>query len=234
MRTHENWSPGIITKENNMNIDEANDQYKPLSPLERLAAIFESYKPEDILVTSSFGGSSSLLLHMLHKVKADHPVHFINTSFHFPETLLYKEQLTQLLDLNVVDISAPANKNKFTHENQTWKYNQDLCCFINKVAPLNEIKGNYKIWISGLMAFQNANRKNIKIFEQKPGLIKAHPLIDMSYSDANLYQLIYELPTHPLVNKGYDSIGCQTCTKKGTGRNGRWAGTAKTECGLHL
>ncbi|ELR69074.1 Phosphoadenylyl-sulfate reductase [Fulvivirga imtechensis AK7] len=232
MRTQENWFREITTDQN-FDISEANEQFGSLSPKERLENIFQNFKPEEILITSSFGGSSVVLLHMLSQVKPGHPIHFINTSFHFKETLEYRDQLTRQLNLNVVDISAKPNKNRFTHENKTWKYNQDLCCFINKVAPLSEIKSGYKVWISGLMAFQNENRRNIKILEPKGNQIKVHPLIDMSSSDVDLYQLIYELPAHPLTSEGYASIGCHNCTSKGRGRNGRWSGTAKTECGLH-
>ena len=232
MRTQENWFRGIKTDQH-FDFSEANELFRSTSPQERLERIFQIFNPKDILVTSSFGGSSVVLLHMLNQIKPGHPVHFINTSFHFKKTLEYRDQLARQLDLNIIDISAKPNKNRFTHENQTWKHNQDLCCFINKVAPLNEIKNQYKIWISGLMAFQNANRRNIKLFEPKDGLIKAHPLIDMSSSEVELYQLIYELPAHPLVNEGYASIGCQNCTIKGQGRNGRWSDTTKTECGLH-
>lgn len=234
MRIQKNWSPGILLAADRPNIiDEINEQFDPLSPAERLQQIFNSYAPEDILVTSSFGSSSAILIHMLQQVRPEHPVHFINTSFHFQETLGYKQQLTERFGLNVIDIGAAKNKNQFTHDNQTWRHNQDLCCFINKVAPLNELRSGYKIWISGLMAFQNANRRKLRIFEPKEDILKVHPLIDMSSSDAALYQMIYELPSHPLVAEGYDSIGCKNCTQKGTGRSGRWADIAKNECGLH-
>lgn len=217
-----------------MNVKEANETFKSLSFEERIAALFEQNAAKDILVTSSFGATSSILLYMINKVKPGHPIHFLDTSFHFKETLHYKKQLTEQLGLNIINVKAQQNKNRFTNENETWKYNQDLCCFINKVEPLNQLKNSFKIWISGLMAYQNANRQNINIFESKPDQIKFHPLIDMTSSEASLYQLIHGLPAHPLLNKGYDSIGCSHCTKKGTARSGRWADNPKTECGIHL
>lgn len=217
-----------------IDLNAVNDEYELMMPEDRLIRIFQTYDPRDILVTSSFGGTSAVLLHMISKVQPGHPIHFIDTSFHFEETLRYKELLTSRLHLNVINVRAKGNKNRFTHENETWRYNQDLCCFINKVDPLDQIKGGYKIWISGLMAYQNANRKHIRIFEHKESLIKFHPMIDMTSSDVALYQLIHELPAHKLTARGYDSIGCKHCTQKGHGRSGRWAGTSKTECGLHI
>ncbi|UII32911.1 phosphoadenylyl-sulfate reductase [Fulvivirga ulvae] len=217
-----------------MNIQETNEEYESMSPEERLKKLFENHPPSDILVTSSFGSTSSVLLHMINKIKPGHPIYFIDTTFHFDETLDFKDRMIRQLNLNVINVKARSNKNKFTHDNKTWKYNPDLCCYINKVEPLDQIKKSYKFWISGLMAYQNANRKNIQIFQPKDKLIKFHPLIDMTPSEVALYQLIHELPIQPLTGQGYSSIGCFHCTKKGAGRNGRWADMAKTECGLHV
>lgn len=217
-----------------IDLNRANEAYRQLSSEARIEKLFQQHAASDILVTSSFGSTSPILLHMINKVIPGHPVHFLDTSFHFKETLHYKEQLTKQLGLNVISVSAQSNKNKFTRENKTWAYNQDLCCFINKVEPLNELKSHFKIWISGLMAYQNANRQNIQIFEKRNELLKFHPLIDMTSEESGLYQLIHGLPAHPLRGKGYDSIGCLHCTRKGSGRSGRWNNIPKTECGIHL
>ncbi len=195
--------------------------------------VFQEYEQDQILVTSSFGTTSMALLHLLSKVQPGHPVHFIDTSYHFPETLAYRDQLMKQLDLQIVEVKADKKKNKFTKENQTWRFNQDLCCFINKIEPLDTIKGKYSIWVSGLLGFQNVHRKNLDLFESKDGLLKFHPLIDMGKEDLNLYRQLYELPTHPLIHQGYGSVGCTHCTKKGENRNGRWLDVEKTECGIH-
>ena len=210
-----------------------NYKYGSLTPRERLEKLFDEHKEAKILVTSSFGSTSVVLLHMLSQVKPDHPVHFVNTGFLFQETLQYKRQLIERLNLNVVDVHARENRHRFTRENQSWRFNHDLCCFINKVDPVNELKPSYDIWVSGLLAFQNANRSKIRIFESKPDIVKFHPIIDMTAAEVSLYMTIHELPTHPLVALGYDSVGCTHCTRKGTGREGRWFDNKKTECGLH-
>ncbi len=211
-----------------------NERYKPLTPWERLELLFDSFPAREILMTSSFGASSAILLHMLSKVKPGHPVYFVDTTHHFKETIAYRNQLAKHLGLNVIDVSAKPNRSRFTHENRTWQKNHDLCCFINKVQPVNELRERHTLWISGLMKHQNANRDKLNIFEKKRDIVKFHPILDMTKEEAELYVYLHDLPAHPLVNQGYDSIGCTHCTAKGHGRTGRWANTAKVECGLHL
>ena len=150
-----------------MKVAALNNDFQSLSFQDRLIKLFEEFPPEKILVTSSFGTTSMVLLHLLSKVKPGHPVHFIDTSYHFPETLSYRDQLVKQLGLNVVEVKAEKKKNRFTKENQTWRFNQDLCCFINKVEPLDKIKGDYQVWVSGLLGFQNVHRKNLDVFEVK-------------------------------------------------------------------
>ena len=84
------------------------------------------------------------------------------------------------------------------------------------------------------MNWQSTHRSDMSIFEVRDGLLKFHPLLDVTESEYQAYKVIYELPSHPLVHQGYDSIGCTHCTAPGKGRAGRWNNTSKTECGLHL
>jgi phosphoadenosine phosphosulfate reductase len=218
----------------NEEIGSWNKQFASLSPQERLKALFEEVAEEEVLVTSSFGSTSAILLHMLSKVKPGFPVYFVDTGYHFKETLAYRRLLTEQLGLTLIDARAEERKHRFTKENETWRLNQDLCCFINKVSPVDVLKSRHRIWVSGLLRFQNANRQKMELFEQRQGIIKFHPIIDMNPEEVALYKRLYGLPEHPLLKQGYDSIGCSHCTVKGTGRGGRWADSAKTECGLHL
>lgn len=215
-------------------LDSLNTEFAQLSPLDRLAKLFDYVDEKELLFTSSFGSTSVLLLHMLSKVRPSFPVHFINTGYHFEETLAYRQLLTDQFGLQVIDVAAEERKHRFTKENETWRYNQDLCCFINKVSPIDAIKKEHKIWISGLLRFQNANRQKMEIFQPSPNIIKFHPIIDMTPDEVALYRQIYDLPLHPLLEKGYDSIGCTHCTAKGSGRTGRWMNSTKSECGLHV
>lgn len=210
-----------------------NSQFELLHPVDRVKELFKHYKEDEVLVTSSFGSTSVILLHLLSKAKPGFPVHFIDTGYHFEETLQYKNEISKIFDLKFLDVKAQESHHRFTKDNQTWKSNQDLCCYINKVRPIEDIKANYKVWISGLMAFQNVNRQNKKIFERKDHLLKFHPILDMGKEEVDFYMKMYDLPVHPLVLQGYGSIGCHHCTMKGDGRSGRWFNTSKTECGLH-
>lgn len=211
-----------------------NKRYANLTPIERLQLLFESFPSDEILLTSSFGSSSSVVLHMMSKVQPDHPIYFVNTGYHFSETLVYKDQVAKAFGLNVLDISPKQNQFNFTKTNQTYLQNQDLCCFVNKVQPVNALKENHRIWISGLLKFQNANRESLNVFEKKTDIIKFHPIFDMTKEEVELYMYLHDLPKHPLIERGYSSIGCTHCTKAGTNRDGRWTGTQKIECGLHI
>ena len=214
-------------------LDQLNDEYESYSGLDRLEKIFSEFDPERILVTSSFGATSAILLHMVSKVAPGHPIYFVNTGYLFEETLAYKEAMTEQLDLNVIDVGATENHHAFTKNNESWKYNSDLCCFINKVNPTDQLREGKDIWLSGLMRFQNENRKTLRIFEPRDDLLKFHPIVDMTSEDVQTYTTIYELPFNPLIYQGYGSLGCTHCTAKGEGREGRWLNNAKTECGLH-
>ncbi|HEX6983301.1 MAG TPA: phosphoadenylyl-sulfate reductase [Balneolaceae bacterium] len=185
-------------------------------------------------MTSSFGTTSAVLLHILNRVKPGYPVYFIDTGYHFKETLAYKRQLTRLLNLNVINLKPELSRHQKTREQQMWVQNADKCCKINKVEPLEKVKPRYKIWMSGLIGFQNGHRSNLEIMDEKPGIIKFYPLIDWNSFLVEEYIEVHGLPQHPLKEKGYNSVGCTHCTIPGAGRNGRWGNQSKTECGLHL
>ncbi len=213
-------------------IEELNAKYAPLSAEERIRALYEDFSR--VLFTSSFGTTSATLLHLFHNVNPGQPVHFLDTTYHFAETLAYKSQLTELLGLHVIDVVPEEWKNKFTREDQAWRTDPDLCCSINKVEPLDRIKPGFEIWVSGLMQSQNAYRKQMNIFEQKEDIIKFYPIIDWNENRVKEYLAQHNLPPHPLLAHGFSSVGCIHCTVKGRGREGRWVNRSKTECGLHL
>jgi len=215
-------------------LKDKNIKYISLGLEDRLRALYLEYKPEEVLVTSSFGASSAYLLGVISKVNPTQKVHFIDTTFSFPETISYKKKLSQKLKLQVVDVKPEKSENEFTLKDETWAKNPNFCCSLNKVKPLERLKSGYKVWISGLMAHQNDHRSEKEIFEIQDGVLKFYPLIDRSQSDMKEFISSNDLPEHPLQLCGYNSIGCFHCTTKGEGREGRWEGGAKTECGLHL
>jgi phosphoadenosine phosphosulfate reductase len=217
-----------------MNMEDWNKTFPRLNHEERLIALYEIFTPEEILVTSSFGASSPLLLHLLADICPNQPVHFIDTTYHFEETLTFRNFLIERYKLNVVNIFPDANENILTKEEQWWFTKPDECCAVNKVKPLASLKSKYKVWISGIMGFQTPQRLNMSIFENQNGLLKFNPFIDLTEGEYLYWSSLYKLPEHPLTALGFDSIGCMPCTSRGQGRNGRWAGKAKIECGLHL
>jgi len=225
------WQQNI--KSQNLSVEQLNEIFTPLSYQERIRLLYHYFKIEDVLYTSSFGTKSVFLLHLISKIQPKQLVHFIDTTYHFPETIAYKNQLQELLNLKVVDILPDPTQNALTSEEEWWKDHPKMCCSINKVVPLEPIKASHKIWISGLMSHQTSFRSRLQVFEQQGDIIKFHPIIDIEEGEF-LYQLGYnKLPKHPLEEQGFGSVGCVYCTAKGAGREGRWKGSEKTECGLH-
>jgi len=209
-----------------------NEKYQKLSPVERIKEIYNDF--DDILLSSSFGTTAVYQLYLFYKAGVKQPVHFIDTSYHFKETLEYKEKLTKLFNLDVIDILPDKEQNEYSKVGELWRYDPDQCCQINKVDPFEKIRDQHELWISGLMSWQSSHREKLNIFEEKKGIIKFYPILDVKEKEALNCIEENDLPIHPLKPLGYESIGCKHCTLKGKKRKGRWAQTVKTECGLHL
>jgi len=215
-------------------IEELNRIYAPLHFEERLRRLYRDFAPEKVLITSSFAATSAYFLHIISDIRPDQKIAFINTGYHFKETLAYKDYLTKVFGLSVFDLKADDWKHEFTQKDETYKKDPDYCCAINKVEPLDAVKPNYHVWVSSLMSWQTDARADMKIFEERRGILKFNPMIDVTKGERDAYIAEHNLPFHPLVAEGYQSIGCTHCTVKGEGRSGRWVGKPKTECGLHL
>jgi len=224
----------MISTLNHSGIETLNQQYDSLSVYKRVEQLYHDFDADDIMITSAFAATSAFLLKVFSDINKEQVIYFIDTGYHFKETLIYKEYLTKLYDLNVVSIKADPEEYKFSKENQLWEKNPNRCCHINKVKPLDHIKKDYKIWVSGLMKWQSDHRKSLQSFEQKETLLKFYPLLDIDYTERDQFIKEHHLPFHPLKSKGYSSIGCFHCTVPGEDRHGRWNNSPKTECGLHL
>ncbi len=215
-------------------INTLSKRYRQLDVYKRVEQLYKDFPQDEIMLTSSFAATSAFLLKVFSDVNASQKIYFIDTGYHFEETLIYKEYLTKLYNLNVVDIRADEKRHQLTLETEMWKKQPNRCCFYNKVEPLNYIKKDYKIWVSGLMKWQSDFRNSLDIFEQKEEIVKFYPLLDIDYEGRDEFIREHHLPFHPLKSKGYSSIGCSHCTIPGEDRNGRWNNNPKTECGLHL
>ena len=167
------------------------------------------------------------------------PVLFLETGVLFPETLAYRDQLIEHLDLRNVISIKPDDEQLASEDPETflWSSNPDRCCEIRKVIPLARALEGYEAWITGRKRFQAATRLSLPLFELEEKRMKVNPLANWSGAQILGYLDAHRLPRHELVARGYPSIGCIPCTTKvkpgEDPRSGRWRGKAKVECGLH-
>jgi phosphoadenosine phosphosulfate reductase len=199
----------------------------------------------DMAMTSSFQASGVVLIDIMRGIVPDFPIYFIDTGYHFPETLEFRDRLIHEWDLNVITVKPdPREKSlREAKKEPLYKRDPDRCCLVNKVEPLNRLKKrlNVTAWMAAVRRDQNSNREGFSMFMyDRQGYVRIHPLIH--WSGQKIWQYIHEkkLPFHPLYDKGYTSIGCfpPECTSQNHSssdpRKGRWTDTKKTECGLHL
>jgi len=215
-------------------VDNLNLKYRKLDLHERIEELYNDFNLAEVMLTSSFAATSAFLLKLFSDVNRDQLVYFIDTGYHFGETLEYRQKLTDLYGLKVKSVSALKEEHEFTQKDKTWEKDPDFCCHINKVKPLDLVKAKYTVWVSGLMEWQSEHRASLNIFENRGDILKFYPLLDVTKEERDEFIKKHQLPFHPLVKKGYHSIGCSHCTSPGVERSGRWNNNPKTECGLHL
>ena len=208
---------------------------------EIVGKIKNTFSNKKIFVSSSFQTQSIPLLHIISKIDRGIPIYFLNTGYHFPETISFKVEIGDLLGLNVIDLrsSIPKTHQRNDKGNLLFTSDPDYCCYLNKVQLLEPILIEHDVWISGVRADQSSNREAFKIIDKGPfNTLRYHPLLNWTKEDIYEYIEEYKLPRHPLDRQGYSSIGCMPCTRKASQnsineRYGRWQGLNKTECGLH-
>lgn len=194
----------------------------------------------DVALVSSFGAESAALLHLAASIDPAVPVIFVDTRRLFPETLAYRDRLIAMLGLTDVRSIGPdgASEQQLDPMGALFARDPDACCGFRKVAPLDAALKPFRAWISGRKRFQASSRHDIPAFEATASHIKINPLASWSMADIAQYMRAHHLPAHPLVAKGYPSIGCAPCTSpvaEGEDpRAGRWRGQDKTECGIHV
>ncbi|WEQ56615.1 phosphoadenylyl-sulfate reductase [Komagataeibacter nataicola] len=194
-----------------------------------------------IAVVSSFGAESAVMLALAAEIDPAVPVLFLETGQHFPETLAYRQELARVLGLSDVrDLHPnPTQLEKRDPTAELWAFDPDACCALRKVEPLDEAMIPFDAWITGRKRTQAATRQGLPVVEDAPGgKIKLNPLIAWTPRELDAEITRRNLPRHPLTLRGYPSIGCAPCTRPvaegADPREGRWAGKAKTECGIHM
>jgi len=214
-------------------------QFEAKTPLEIIRWAVDTFAP-DIAMSTSFQTQSMPLLHMAVSIMPTLRIFFLDTGYHFWDTLIFREKIQHEWNLNVVDLYRDSRWDIFARQNTRTLPVQDpnLCCYIHKVQPMQKALSGLRAWISGIRRDQTTERSHAKILElQDDGLLKVNPLLNWKKRDVQAYMEEYHLPTHPLYARGYRSIGCAPCTVavglNDDDRAGRWVGRGKTECGLH-
>ena len=209
---------------------------------EWVSAVLRDGLAGDVAIVSSFGAESAALLHLVSRIDPSVPVLFLDTGKHFPETLAYRDELADRFGLNLVNLYPDLDDLKTRDETGLrWSYDPDGCCELRKVRPLAKALATYDASLTGRKAFQSSTRANLPRIEidtsDEQGRLKINPLIDWDADRIAAYFNEHDLPRHPLVERGFPSIGCSPCTRPvGEGedpRAGRWAGWDKVECGIH-
>lgn len=193
-----------------------------------------------IALLSSFGADSAVLLHLVARADAAMPVLLLDTGKLFPETLAYRDALIAQLGLRDVrsigpDPAALAARDPF---GGLRLFDPDACCALRKTEPLASALAPFDLWLNGRRRAQGGERDALRIAEATTdGKTKVNPLAAWSDAEITAYAVEHGLPAHPLVARGYASIGCAPCTSPvapgEAARAGRWRGTGKTECGIH-
>lgn len=234
---------------------------KPLLPeavVADLNARFEEAHPREILrwalresgldrvaIASAFQADGTAVIHMAVHIRPDVPVLFLETGFHFAETLQFKRKLTESLGLNAIEL-----RGDYTPESQARTFGErlyerdpDRCCELNKVIPFTRALHDLDCWVTALRRDSAPTRADTPIVEQyelEPGktLVKVNPIATWTRRDVWRYLAEHELPHNPLYDLGYASIGCAPCTRPVAPgedeRAGRWDGSRKVECGIHV
>jgi phosphoadenosine phosphosulfate reductase len=221
-----------------LDIDAINDRLAGAPPEEALRWAAGTFGDE-VVASSSFQTQSLPLLHMVARTCPGLPVLFLDTGFHFPETIAFRDQVVAQLGLNLRVLHCRIERDAFMRCYGTlYRSDPDLCCYLNKVEPLARALAGKKAWIAGIRRDQSDARSAVRVVEQGGDLVyKISPLAAWTAAQVDDYVRRHGLPVHPLTRAGYASIGCRPCTRPvapgADARAGRWADSGKTECGIH-
>jgi phosphoadenosine phosphosulfate reductase len=206
------------------------------------------YFGDGLVMSSSFGAESALLLHMANTIRPGIKVIFVNTGYLFPETHRFMEELRHRLNLNVWTYRTRNDPIAYLHqageENPKWRKDISACCAANKNEPFDRAMKELapRAWLRGVRSDQAKTRQSISRIEWAPryNCHAISPIVAWTRREIHAYLKQHDLPYHPLTESGYWSIGCnpQSCTSAiaegADPRSGRWAGSNKVECGINL
>jgi len=214
-----------------------NAAYGPLEAPARIKRALQDAALGRLALVSSFGAQSVVLLHMVSRLDPALQVLFIDTEMLFQETLAYQTRLARDLGLVGVRLVRPDHRELSTVDPDATLHQRalDACCDLRKTRPLERALQGFDGWITGRKRFQGGVRSTLPLFEEDgAGRLKFNPLADWNAPQVEDYIKTHDLPRHPLVARGFQSIGCSPCTVAAPNRDGRWAGQDKEECGIHF
>jgi phosphoadenosine phosphosulfate reductase len=194
---------------------------------------------DEFAITSSM--ADGLLAHLASTALPGVHVIFLDTGYHFAETLGTRDWITSVLPITLVNVTPEQTvaEQDAQHGAKLHERDPDLCCSLRKVAPLAESLSRYVAWGSGIRRDESPTRAATKIvdWDAKREMIKINPIAAWTQADVDAYVTAHQIPVNPLFELGYASIGCAPCTRivapGEDARAGRWAGRTKTECGIH-
>jgi phosphoadenosine phosphosulfate reductase len=219
-----------VPKLHDEELAELNREFERLSAPKIIQWAIDTFSPHLCLAASM---QDAVLIDLATKVDPAIEVVFIDTGYHFPETLETVEAVRKRYGLNLRMMTVAP------HDEELWKVDPENCCSAVKVGQLDRALAGKAAWMSGLRRTEAASRAGAPIVARDlRGLVKVNPIATWTDLDVEGYIADHDVPINPLLGQGYTSIGCQPCTQlpsdPGDARSGRWAGRDKTECGLHI
>jgi phosphoadenosine phosphosulfate reductase len=193
-----------------------------------------------ICVTSSM--TDAVIVHMASAIRPGIDVIFLDTGYHFAETIGTRDAVAAGYPVNLINVTPSRTVAEQDAElgSRLYRRNPDLCCYLRKVEPLERVLSRYDAWITGVRRDETVERREARPVEWdgRREMVKVNPIVCWLQKQVDDYIAENGILVNPLVYDGYPSIGCSTCTRRvapdANPRSGRWAGTGKTECGIHL
>ncbi|HZO68266.1 MAG TPA: phosphoadenylyl-sulfate reductase [Kribbellaceae bacterium] len=219
--------------------EQANENLADASAYEILQWARETFGDELVVTASMADGA---LPHLAAQAAPGVDVVFLDTGYHFVETIGTRDAVGATLDINLVNVTPEQTvaEQDATYGKDLFARDPDKCCALRKVAPLNKALSGYTAWVTGVRREESPTRSNTPVveYDAKRNMVKLNPIAPWTQDDLDTFIADNGVLVNPLVYDGYPSIGCEPCTRRVAPgedpRSGRWAGRAKTECGLHV
>ncbi len=232
---------GILTPAWKDQLAQWDNSLEGASAQDILAFSIREFMPR-LTMATAFGAEGCCIIHMLAEIDPGVRVFNLDTGYQFPETLELRERILKRYGIEVEYVRAETTVAEYEkeHGGPLWPHRPDQCCHDRKMVPLKRAVSGYDAWISAIRKDQTSDRAKAATigWDNKFRLVKVNPLLNWTKKDVWSFIMKHDIPYNPLHDMGYPSIGCQPCTKpvmEGQDeRSGRWAGTVKKECGLHV